>query len=75
MLCSAASGDAKHDHSAILSTDSVLNVDHIKKGGRRLGKDVTLVEITGGAHDLALSPAPARKEYFAAAGNWLAQRF
>ena len=75
VLCSSASGDAKHDHDAILITDSVLNVGHIKKGARRLGKDVTLVEITGGAHDLSLSPEPARGEYFAAAGHWLAQRF
>lgn len=75
VLCSAASGDAKHDHDAILTTDSVLNVNHIKKGARRLGKDVTLVEIRGGAHDLALSPVTARNEYFAAAGHWLAQRF
>lgn len=75
VLCSAASGDAKHDHEDILTTDSVLNVEHIKKGARRLGKDVTVVEIGGGAHDLSLSPAPARNEYFAAAGHWLTQRF
>ncbi len=75
VLCSAASGDANHKHDALLTTDSVLNVDHIKRGARRLGKDVTLVEVTGGAHDLSLSAATARNQYFAAAGHWLAQRF
>ncbi len=75
VLTSARSGDAEHAHPELLTTDSVLDVEQIRKGARRLGPDVTLIEIEGGAHDLALSPQPARQEYFEAAGAWLTSKF
>ena len=37
----------------------------MKRLAPNLGPDVTFVEIPGGAHDLALSPAPARDTYVA----------
>jgi alpha-beta hydrolase superfamily lysophospholipase len=53
--------------------DSVLNVDDIARYAVRLGKDVTLVRIEGGKHDLTLSPAPARTELFDELDRWLGQ--
>ena len=51
--------------------DSVLNVDHIARYTPGLGKNVTLVRIEGGKHDLALSPAKAREQMFAELDKWL----
>jgi alpha-beta hydrolase superfamily lysophospholipase len=48
-----------------VTTDSVLDVAHIRERAPLLGPDVTFVEVPGGAHDLALSPAPARDHYTA----------
>lgn len=75
VLASTASGDAKNPHPQVITTDSVLNVAHMKKYAPGLGQDVTLVEILGGAHDLSLSPQPARDLYFSAAAEWLNKRF
>jgi alpha-beta hydrolase superfamily lysophospholipase len=51
--------------------DSVLNVEHIARYSPQLGKDVTLVRIEGGKHDLTLSPAKARAELFSTLDGWL----
>ena len=51
--------------------DAVLNVAHIARYAPGLGKDVTLVRIDGGKHDLTLSPAKARAELFATLDEWL----
>jgi len=71
VLASDRSGDPTHNHPEVIRTDSVLNVDHIRKGAAHLGEDVTFVPIAGGAHDLALSPEPARSAYFDAIALWL----
>ncbi|MBO3100891.1 alpha/beta hydrolase [Cellulomonas fengjieae] len=63
VLASDASGPDDAWHDALVTTDSVLDVAHIKERAPLLGPDVTFVEIPGGAHDLALSPAPARDTY------------
>lgn len=63
VLASDASGPDDREHDALLTTDSVLEVAHIRALAPRLGPDVTFVEVPGGAHDLALSPAPARERY------------
>jgi len=65
VLASDASGPDDAWHDALLTTDSVLDVAHIKERAPLLGPDVTFVEVPGGAHDLALSPAPARDTYVA----------
>ncbi|WP_315093121.1 alpha/beta hydrolase [uncultured Cellulomonas sp.] len=65
VLASDASGPDDAWHDALLTTDSVLDVAHIKERAPLLGPDVTFVEIPGGAHDLALSPTPARDTYVA----------
>lgn len=74
VLTSAASGSAKTLHDALVTTDSVLDVEQIAARAPGLGPDVTLVQVPGGAHDLALSPEPARSAFFAAMLDWLADR-
>ncbi len=62
VLASARSGPASGWHDALLTTDSVLDVGHITSRAERLGDDVTVVTVEGGAHDLALSPSlPGRR--------------
>ena len=63
VLSSDATGPDDREHDALLTTDSVLDVAHIAARAPLLGPDVTLVVVPGGAHDLALSPAPARERY------------
>ena len=66
VLASDASGPDASWHPGLVTTDSVLEVAHMKERAPLLGEDVTFVEVAGGAHDLALSPAPARDVYTAA---------
>ena len=54
-----------------LSTDTVLDVAHMRERAGRLGGDVTVRTVAGGAHDLALSPRPARDAYLAAVLDWI----
>ncbi|WP_277207640.1 alpha/beta hydrolase [Isoptericola croceus] len=61
----------RSSHDEHLTTDSVLDVAHIRGRAPMLGDDVSYMTIRGGAHDLALSPAPARDEYLRAVVGWL----
>jgi alpha-beta hydrolase superfamily lysophospholipase len=54
-----------------LSSDSVLNVEHMKRYGPGLGRDVTMVEIVGGMHDLFLSRREVRERALSAVFDWL----
>lgn len=74
VLASDASGPDDRWHDALLTTDSVLDVRHIVERSALLGPDVTVVEVPGGAHDLALSAGPARETYLAAVLSWLDAR-
>jgi alpha-beta hydrolase superfamily lysophospholipase len=71
VACSSKSYRGKFTPAAH-DADSVLNVDHIVRYAAGLGRDVTVVRIEGGKHDLALSPEPARQKLFAALDGWLA---
>lgn len=51
--------------------DDVLDVEQIVARAPCLGRDVTIARIEGGLHDLALSPEPARAEYFRVVFDWL----
>jgi alpha-beta hydrolase superfamily lysophospholipase len=51
--------------------DAVLNVGHIVRYAPRLGRDVTIVRIEGGKHDLTLSRPEARERTFTALDGWL----
>ncbi|MFD2841338.1 alpha/beta hydrolase [Populibacterium corticicola] len=58
------------------SSDVVLNVEQIIRRAPLLGRDVEIVQIPGGIHDLALSEYGPRIDYFKALGHWLrAHRF
>jgi len=59
----------------VQKSDTVLNVEHMKKYGPRLGKDVTLVEIQDGMHDLFLSSDLVRKKAFKEVFKWLEEKF
>jgi len=54
--------------------DSVLNVEHMARHAPGLGRDVTLVRIEGGKHDLTLSPPSAREQLFTKLDGWLAAK-
>ncbi|MBT0993292.1 alpha/beta hydrolase [Cellulomonas sp. DKR-3] len=74
VLTSDASGPDDREHDALLTTDSVLDVAHMAARAPLLGDDVTLVVVPGGAHDLALSAAPARERYLAEVVGFLDAR-
>jgi alpha-beta hydrolase superfamily lysophospholipase len=71
VACSARSYRGKRFAEPAHHADSVLNVEHIVAHTPGLGRNVTLVRIEGGKHDLTLSPAPARERLFAAVDSWL----
>ncbi|PFG41774.1 alpha-beta hydrolase superfamily lysophospholipase [Isoptericola jiangsuensis] len=54
-----------------LTSDTVLDVAHMRAIAPRLGDDVNLMTIAGGTHDLSLSPPPAREEFLRAAVEWV----
>lgn len=74
VLTAEASGDPKRWHQAVLTTDSVLDVHQTARLAPGLGHDVTLVTVPGAAHDLSLSPEPARGRFFDEVTSWLASR-
>ncbi|WP_232009945.1 alpha/beta hydrolase [Actinomyces howellii] len=55
-------------------SDVVLSVRQIVERSAFLGSDVTVVQVPGGVHDLALSLSPAREEYLAVLTGWLQAR-
>jgi alpha-beta hydrolase superfamily lysophospholipase len=70
VACSARSYIGRFAEAAH-HADSVLNVDHIARFAVGLGKDVTLLRIEGGKHDLTLSPQAAREQLFIELDGWL----
>lgn len=54
--------------------DTVLDVAQIAARADLVGPDVTLLTFADGEHDLALSPEPARSQYFDAVFAWLRER-
>lgn len=53
------------------TTDVVLNVEHMRKIGPKLGKDVSFVEVNNALHDVFLSNKEAREQVFSGMFNWL----
>nr|WP_275588480.1 alpha/beta hydrolase [Microlunatus panaciterrae] len=76
LVCtSSRSGHPVHPTpNELMSTDCVLNVEHMTSLAPRLGNDVTVRRIPGGRHDLALSDQPARAEYEHVVFDWLSRR-
>lgn len=74
VLRSDRSGPDKGWHEELVTTDSVLDVEQIAARAPLVGPDVTLATVPGGAHDLALSPSPAREQYLREVTDFLAAR-
>jgi alpha-beta hydrolase superfamily lysophospholipase len=55
----------------LYQADAVLDVAHMRRFAPALGRDVTVVAIEGGLHDLTLSRAPVRERLFAELFGWL----
>lgn len=68
---STTRGDNRHWHPEVITSDSVLDPADMWARAHRLGSDVEVRTFPGGAHDLALSPEPARSAYLTAALGWL----
>ncbi|WP_186763458.1 alpha/beta hydrolase [Lentzea tibetensis] len=58
-----------------MTADLVIEVEHMRKWGPKIGSDVTLVEIPGGLHDLFLSPEPVRTRALTEVDSFLARQF
>lgn len=74
LCCSTASAPPDAGREAVLQADAVLDVTQMVERAPFLGEDVTVRQIPGGVHDLALSPEPARGEYLATLTGWLSAR-
>ena len=74
MCCSARSGPHDRPHPDLGRTDSVLDVGHMVARAPGLGEDVTVVRITDGVHDLALSAPRARQRFFDEMLAWTDER-
>lgn len=76
VCCSTRSGAAKGPSAAELAgADCVLDVAHMVERAPFVGPDVTVLEVPGGIHDLALSPPAAREAYERGAISWVLERF
>lgn len=67
-------GDPRHAHAAVVTSDCVLNPADMWARAKCLGSKTELIRIPGGAHDLALSPEPARSIYLEGILTWLELR-
>ena len=54
-----------------MSHDIVLNIEDIKRVGKKLGKKVTMVQIDNAQHDIFLSPKPVRDIGFDKMFSWI----
>jgi alpha-beta hydrolase superfamily lysophospholipase len=71
---SASSGPDAADNPHLDAQDTVLDVDQIVRVAPRLGKDVTLLRVRDGVHDLSLSADVPRRAYLAGVLQWLDAR-
>lgn len=76
LVCtSARTGHRTHPTEADLTgADCVLDVGHMAARAPGLGRDVSLVRVPGGVHDLALSREPARSRFEFLVFDWLSRR-
>jgi alpha-beta hydrolase superfamily lysophospholipase len=54
-----------------MSADTVLDVAQIAHWAPKIGRNVTVVAVDGGLHDLFLSAGPVRRQALAAVDSWL----
>lgn len=70
MLLSARSAMSPRWTDDMLAADSVLDVDAIARRTDHLGNVVTLARIDGGLHDLSMSAAQPRHDFFEQITRW-----
>ena len=70
VCCADRSGPHDRWHPDLATTDSVLDVEHIVARAPGLGRDVTVVRVPDGVHDLALSGPDARQRFFDEMLSW-----
>lgn len=76
MATSGARGDNnKPTPEELATTDVVLSPPQMWARASRLGRDVTVVRITGGRHDLTLSTPGPRELFARELSAWLSARF
>ncbi|GAB2985441.1 alpha/beta hydrolase [Saccharothrix stipae] len=56
-----------------MTADTVLDVEHMRQWGPKIGKRVTIVPVEGGMHDLFLSAEPVRRRALAEVDEFLDQ--
>jgi alpha-beta hydrolase superfamily lysophospholipase len=73
LMHSARSLRAKRWADELLRADAVLDVEHMRRFGPGIGRDVTLIAVDDGMHDLMLSALPVRAKVFQELFAWLAR--
>ena len=71
VLHSENSGRYQSWNDQIMETDMVLDVDHMKHYGKKLGPEVSFAEIPKAMHDVFLSKKEVREHAFEKMFNWL----
>ncbi|WP_298458591.1 alpha/beta hydrolase [uncultured Cellulomonas sp.] len=74
LCCAERSGPFDRWHPDLATTDSVLDVEQMVARAPGLGRDVTVVRIPDGVHDLALSAPGPRQRYFDEMLTWADQQ-
>lgn len=68
------SSKPKEWNNDIQQTDTVLNIKHIKKYGKRLGKSVSFFEVPNGMHDLTLARKQVREMVLSYMTSWIGEK-
>jgi len=55
----------------LTSTDTVLDVERMRRRAAVLSRHVTIAQVEGALHDVTLSPEPVRSRVFDEVGRWL----
>lgn len=71
MACSTRSARLRRWHQLALRTDTVLNVADMVRSAPKLGRQVTILRVNGGMHDLTLSQRPVREKLFNDLARWI----
>lgn len=71
VLCSTKSHMSEEWDDRYMTSDGVLNVEHISRDAVKLGLNVVLVRIESGMHDLFLSSAEVRGKAFDAIATFM----
>jgi len=72
LVCTSDRSAGPESTEAVRRTsDTVLDVQQIVARAPMLGRDVDIVQIPGGVHDLSLSEAGPRAQYFETIATWL----